>query len=87
LNRIEVGDIFVDKDYYRDGRTLTVLAVFMPETYKLREGYVACSYRGGKVTVVSYDRLSNPVRFEKVDRRAPGVMGELAGDRTGDELF
>ncbi len=64
MDQIQVGDIFIEQDRREHGRMLKVLAVFMPQTYMLAEGYVACSSRG-KVTVLSYDRLANSARFVK----------------------
>jgi hypothetical protein len=70
-DKIKAGDEFVELDHREHGRILKVLSVFMPETYDLDEGFVACSSRG-KVTIMSYKRMIDESRFEK---RVEGFMG------------
>lgn len=64
MDRVEVGDVFVERDHRMAGRTLKVLSVFLPATYQLNEGFVACSSRG-KVTIISHSRLLDGSRFTR----------------------
>ncbi len=80
MDRIEIGDVFVEQDRREHGRQLKVLAVFMPETYLLSQGYVACTSRG-RVTILSYDRLADSSRFVRMPRQQPEQLSFVEGVR------
>lgn len=67
MNRVEVGDVFVEKDSREHGRILRVLAVYLPATYELDEGYVVCQSKR-RVTVLSYERMASESRFTKYNK-------------------
>lgn len=79
MERIEIGDIFIEQDRREHGRMLRVLAIFSKLAYSpaLDESYVACSSRG-RATIISYDRLLDQARFIKQERMYGQLL--LSGD-------
>jgi len=72
---IAVNDRFVDKDR---GQTLKVLHVVAAGVEGVSRGGAWCVTRGGKLTTVSLDRLSDEARYERV-QEAPTVGSMNAG--------
>lgn len=69
--QVSNGDRFVDKDR---GQTMKVLHVAAAGADGVSRAGALCVTRGGKLTVVSLDRLADETRYERVViESAPGL--------------